>query len=1344
MSGSETTDKPTTSSTGRSSSVPPPVPPRLSRDDRRQRLQALQQMHLYNGPLDGQAPKVSTVPPRRPPPLPPGVETPDKLRAKLKNALVEVRKVQSGLKLGAGETKCISDFNAIRDSEKRYQQAVAFKTALQDVPRVAAMFGPLEQAALAGERQANAATPPSEQLAKQWREALNEVIGGRASIRATGLPDGYAVGEGQTWYADLIRQLEPFTKGKDAVENTRLRAQAKQAAPTPQAVNEAHQAAQSLKGAVEKYQVRGMNRASTYFDAGRNGVPISPADAMQAEAATRRIAELGIDILNNGGTYRQVKQLMAETGLTEEFWPPQLVQAVQAWRKTSRALQEEKLRKAHAKSASGQPFTSDDVGNVLESIASIVEGHKAIQEANAPKDEKPDTAGLIEKLATDPEATKTITEWLGGVAGAGAGGVTVVQLFMTIKEMYDAGKEDTPAMEKALKELELASEALTKMLSVTKVGMNFAGQLAGGALQHSMNSIVPGIGIAVAGAELGLALKDLGKASRTLHQTRGEKREALAQFANDDVDEAMINAMTNAMGAESTKVAKNSINVATKGMRLGGSIASTAGGHYGVAASAGITVLASGVDGTSRVIFSGIDWGKARKAKKLVEEAQAGNMEAQVEIFEKSGFYAKMLLAISVKEGGALAKKYVVDRGLEEGDLDKPQSLEILRDAMLDHAEQKNDQEIEDNLLMHFAGRPGKVLVGAAKSLGSGVVNLKERAQRGVTKEYRKVPVGTLPKFDPAAPAAWAEAWESGKATLIANGLIDQSTGLTGALKKAAHADVDMSGQLPDREKLMVAVDAMNEVVSLSIGANPVAFEAQGSPKRIPHESAYEYLSELRKAVHTKIDAYWKAIDQLPRMDVNWAPAAIPDLTPRAWKSFWTEGEQAAAFPKKDAGVGEALTEADTVRQAFEAEQDRGNARKLALAYQDTLDDANEAVLAALELEAVNRREKVRAALDAFMLKLNEERRRVDGWIAGKDQDGVTTTWNFAAFDPTHPDQYAAQWEKAIEYAANGGYLATRGERGKRSTDGGFAGAVQSWQSSYDDYVKAQGKDDPKGQLKAVRTLEVDSGKVRQGLAKFRRLQRAAAEELIEFGDALGDAISAERQRIVTAENNEVAQNRKFDDKPKKSHLSSEDWRNTHDNAVAAGAVLESGAGRKTLSQALKTLKKATAAYEKGLTAKGKDKVKKLRSLAEEYVDAVDAVTEAVEMVRGLKRYNENTQMNTYLDKVKEAAEALLKQGDVVAHAEGTKAQNLNFDPKLEVKVWQKNKALAIANGVIPDQDLNVSQPLGDFLKAQTAQDDAKKRKAQLTLKPALELARTLSKNPEWTSYIDARLLDVA
>ena len=1275
----------------------------------------------------------------------------DKANKKLEEAQKAAGVVQKSLLKHAEATKCASDFNSIREPEKRYEQATGFVKALKQVPAVETLFTTIEGAALVRMDEAtkrdkkNSGPVKGATTPDQWNTLRLKAMQGRSLIRVLGLPDGYAVSEGPEWHKTLIGELEPFTKGNDAVGNEQLRKDFRDKAPTQQAKLEAGTAGKDFKEAVEKYQARGMNRASLYFDATRNGVPLSLDDEKKAKAAIEKLSKLGVDILNNGGSYKQVKELMAESGLSEEFWPPQLVQAIQAWRKTSRALQEERARKLAegSKTGKGLEFPEESVSLTMKMIAGFTELDDAMREIHKDQSDDKDKSGLISAAAENAEVLKKVSEWMNASANGVTGALSVVDLMKTIAEMYKTGKEGSLDLETALKELDLAMEGLAQGLTSALAGMNMAKDLAGPAVHELMKKVVPGLGLAVAGVDFVNALKDLGKNSRTLSQTRGQKNEGLAMFVTDDVDEAMLFAMNNALSAERTKVAKSSIKVGTSGMEVAGNAATTFGGHFGAAAGAAISITATGIEMGSKAIFSGIDWGKANKAKKMLAEARAGNMEAQVEIFEKSNFYAKMFLAISVKEGSPLAKKYVFDRGIEEGDLDKPQSLEVLRDAMLDAADQDNEQETEDSLAMHFGGSLAKLAVGTGEKIGGLGTNVKDRIVRGVTKTYNKKAPNNAAAFTDK-PDEWAATWESAKATHIANGLIDESTGLTEALTKAAEAHKAADLQPNDKDakaKLLAAMDAMNKVLGRNLSAKPVGFEAEGSPKRVPHTQAYDSLKQLRVQVNQTVETYWHRLDTLPGADPNWTPAAIASVTAAEWRKFWSAGGTAVAFPAEDAGVAKAIEAAEAAKKAYLDEKDPRKQRRLAVTAVVAFDDVNEALLDCLDFEAVNRRDSARAAINALMLKVNAERQLVDAWLAGKTEDGLQDAWNGPTpnFSTLDPKDYLSEFENALEYAFSTGFMATGVERGKGDWDGGLDDALLQWQLDWRAYTEAAKSGTAKELLRTIRSLQENAGRVKKRALKFLRVQRAAADQVKALCQAVSEAVV--RQTVTATESFEKQKAPDFELPKGKTPLSSDNWCTVHDNAVAAGAVLKSGAGRKALREALKERKKAEEAYAKGLKSTSKDKPKKLRPIARTYAESLNEVDGVVDMVRGLKRYGQNAKMARYLDSIKSAVDQARKDAapDLAKYAGGTAVPTVMFTAaKLDADAWSKNKDIAVSNGVISGDKTGVKGALEDYIKA--GNDKAKKRPAALKLRPLLEEAGNDSEYKPWHDYIEKML----
>ena len=104
-------------------------------------------------------------------------------------------------------------------------------------------------------------------------------------------------------------------------------------------------------------------------------------------------------------------------------------------------------------------------------------------------------------------------------------------------------------------------------------------------------------------------------------------------------------------------------------------------------------------------MFAGIDWGIAEQAKKFIQEAQAGNPIARMELMENSGLYAKMYIAILAKEKHKLALVFVEQRGFDEEAVMRPSvSLKILREAMLEPTPiRKDETQVADNLAVALA-----------------------------------------------------------------------------------------------------------------------------------------------------------------------------------------------------------------------------------------------------------------------------------------------------------------------------------------------------------------------------------------------------------------------------------------------------------------------------------------------------------------------------------------------------------------------------------------------------------------------------------------------------------------
>ena len=1268
-------------------------------------------------PVQPVAPVQQQRPAANAPPLPYAA-----LQKRLADIGVAQTVLQNQLLGGAGATEAVSDFATVTPAGARHMQAVAFAAALGDVGAHYAKYHDLDaqvatglQTAIADESQGQAVQPSS----KAWKKLADDINRQRHALREKGLPANYAAGSGidqNPWWDDLISELGPFTQGTDGDDNERLRSAANASAPTAADRTQASAAGATIKASTEKYMVRGAARSSVYFDAGRNGVVMSLDDQNASYAANDKLVKLGMNILNNGGSYAKVQELMAGTGLGEESWPPQLVQSVQAWRKTQRALNDERARewaqKNILKDPSGTSITDPEGLEQLKSaremldsgvgimkdaaeLAEIVreyqekleEARKKAEElaaasAEALGDAVKDTAAKgadaseTAKKATEPtaEATKAISAaaWANGI-GAGINGLLgLVQIVQGGLDFYAALTDDEmPGREKMVALLSASLDALMGATRTAKDGMQMAKDFGGTHIAEVMAKVIPGLNIAFAGMECAKSMIEVAEGLETLSKARGLKRDAQADFAKEDGDEALLNVASNDSGAAKTKLAKSSVEAAANFIELGGAIAGTAGGAHGAAAGAALSITAGAIKLGSKVIFAGIDFASAKKAMNTIKDAQAGNYQAQVEVFEDSNFYAKMYLAIMVKEGNPIATKYLVNQGLEEGDLDNATSLGILRDLMLESSEQSNDLEADDTVIGKMVEAGSKVLeVGG--DIADGLRSLtKEDVAKGaatfvlaggvlapVTLTLMDfVKKNTGPIYDPDAKyptvgfqgidiTDWPGRWEQAKATHVEHGLLPDATGLGATLTKAAKADAEAARAMalpnnePDRAKIIrvaltAAIEAMKAVAALTETVKLRGFDAGSTmPKKVPHQQAYASMLSLRTAAYAAIIEYWKRFDATSGGQDGWDPPGITAIDGTAWQAFWSDGADKAGFPADDGGVAKAIGVALALKQKFESESDNKKKHKRALEYTTALDDVNEAALAAIAVPEVSRLPKAKAAVTALMLLLNTARRELDNDIAGTAGNAQLAPWASPAgtFDQLEPDEYYAAWKQVWKYALDGGYTAS-------DDDVGLGDAIKAFDASHAAMEKAADK--AKDKLKAIRAMEVNAGAVKKHAIEFNRKHRYANEALKAYvNKARAEVVKA--AAAATQIDNARAAGVAFFHVPKEDpkYLSEKEWRRAYREAVDGGAVLESKTAKRKLQETLKKLKEKRESFEK--KEKKNVKPEKLREAAGSYQESLNAALAAAEMTKGLKRYGENALMKGYLDGIAAAVETAL------------------------------------------------------------------------------------------------------
>ena len=173
-----------------------------------------------------------------------------------------------------------------------------------------------------------------------------------------------------------------------------------------------------------------------------------------------------------------------------------------------------------------------------------------------------------------------------------------------------------------------------------------------------------------------------------------------------------------------------------------------------------------------------------------------------------------MYICVLCQEGNPLAKKFVLQRGIEEEDLDGAMSIKILRDALLQSADQKGENDIEDNWLLENPGTVGK---------GSGQGRQGDLRRRQCDQRFAQEPRHCLrPELGAKGNyrADRGGLWKEIKAGAIKAGLYDEATGIGEALGKADETIAAIKGKTlqPTTKEGQAAQKLLLEAVELGCG----------------------------------------------------------------------------------------------------------------------------------------------------------------------------------------------------------------------------------------------------------------------------------------------------------------------------------------------------------------------------------------------------------------------------------------------------------------------------------------------------------------------------------------------
>jgi hypothetical protein len=1090
----------------------------------------------------------------------------------------------------------------------------------------------------------------------------------------------------------LRARIETMTKTPE--EKRQILAQAKRGFFDENGDDITESFGEKFKDTIEPVGTKGFERLSFYFD---EFIAEPPRDKLEEiYKLSDRIVAQGQQILDCGGKLRDVEALIKRTGVPETWWPPRFVETLQAWRKTERALAEERVGEMMKKEKA--KFDPASIVSVVDFLMEMV----------------PDGMSEASDLAKNSQvlaAAKQFTDGMQNGYGVGAIGLEALQTGDFSKVPPNKVGIMSRGLEASLNMMEAAITTASSVAGIAdSAGASFAA------------TFIPGLSIAASGVKLATALKHLAEHSGHAIQTRLMRGDATAALGSGSMEDggAFLNALENELSGRHKQIAKDSIEVTVSGMELAGSIAETAGAHYGMAASLVLKITGKTISFGSKVVFTNIDWSEANRAKALLKEAQAGNPIARMAIFEHSNLYAKMYICVLCKEGNSLAHKFVAQRGIEEEDLNTAMSMKILREALMDSADQKDENDIEDNLFLENTGKLGK----AALKMGGKIAKIKDlaRGSRSIPYLADWIYNGAIAITDASFSGARKQA--------LAAGLYDDGdeTGIGGKVKTAEKRLVEAATMMQSstdstskdqKKKVLAIVEALDALSAAIMGSSPLT-NPQGDGKKVEdHKGFTLYLAKLASMTREERLKVEKFMRSDGFKDVEFAPTIGANVLSAAdFKRNWAGAVDAACMPDEDGGLQGALKNSESASEKLGKATEQQKRRAATLDLEDALNEVIGGVKSAWS--SVAEVKAMQGYLQQISAEAAKQRRAADESLAG----GVN--WPNAPAVPQPAAVTVAAWETMWKAACDGGFCT------KKSGDGGVKEAVSGLiEANLAIRTAAIGK--PK--LAARRNLAKAVGKVIVARNTFRTVQRDPASQVLTFVENI-------YKRALLDQKREALQATLTLFTPVEG-IAAAAWMQSYDNAVDNGALPKAAGAFKALDGALKdfasTKAKFTAAVQGGEFKEALLKGTELKADIDAALTAIDS------KVMGAEGYAEHGIMGPYLKRVRATVKAEHDQADLKRALAGD-IGDLKFMASgftLVAADFSRVKENAIEAGVIAEIKTGVSGALKAYTKssgkANAAPTDAALQKVAASDANALLVAVSrlagLSANAQWQSF---------
>ena len=618
---------------------------------------------------------------------------------------------------------------------------------------------------------------------------------------------------------------------------------------------------------------------------------------------------------------------ITDIGLPEAWWPPRLVERVQAWRKARRVHTEKKTE-------APDPAWKQIGGEMLGAFSQLLKlgklGGSIAAFDNSFKEESEEAQKTAERIFSMIGSICEITDNLRGKSLSVVKGEAKEQ----IAEMLNF--DETIDLE----------ERLDQLLTIVQNPLDFCkqaidltaqiGKLDGTHWAKTMDTkVVPGLSLAIAILNLATAIKEAAKSARLTGQTErlrvtSEQQDSSGLRQDGGATSGSLKKMVGTQkeytGRQGLKAAVETLNVTGQAVILSG-----------VSAPAGyaLTMTATGIELAGEMVFDGIDWGQARVAKKLLQDARAGSPTAQQLIFEKCVLYATLYLAILVREGDPLGKKYIEDRGITQDALDKPMAIWLLGETMREAVEKEDDTEIDDNLLMHLGGPIAKL----GKRIGNAVVDggsaLVEKGRQALASDYDENWTPNSASLTALTITFDPQGWDDIKQDAIDNaGLANVSTGVTAgikALNKAWEAFKDVPDTAKEEAKLRAisaVLQQIGAVWGMLSGYQPMQGKAPTKP-HVPFQAVRDALINVLNGLAEKFKEETRGMTSVSLQDQGgrkvldipataWKPIAAEAACAAQWTKTWQGAANTIGLGKDDYGVGKVLHDLDEAWTAWQ------------------------------------------------------------------------------------------------------------------------------------------------------------------------------------------------------------------------------------------------------------------------------------------------------------------------------------------------------------------------------------------------------------------------------------------